>query len=50
MDHSDWDSVLQYVADPLEMDFSGKNHERSDLGQSNPLQVPTPPVCPHATT
>lgn len=44
MEHSDWDSVLQYVADPLEMDFSGKHHERSDIGQPVPTQVPTPPV------
>jgi len=45
MDHSDWDAVLQYVADPPETDLSEKSYggpfEHSSL---NTLQVPTPPL------
>jgi len=49
MDHCDWDSVLQFVADPLELDVSdkhvGERTERAALPrQSGLLQVPTPPV------
>ncbi|KAF8974299.1 hypothetical protein BDZ97DRAFT_1646763 [Flammula alnicola] len=34
---SNWDSVLQFVADPFDLEYSQKHPERS------PLQVPTPP-------
>ncbi|KDR83798.1 hypothetical protein GALMADRAFT_56124 [Galerina marginata CBS 339.88] len=37
---TDWDSVLQFVADPLDMDYSQKQGVHSDRP---PLQVPTPP-------
>jgi hypothetical protein len=43
----DWDSVLHFVADPLDLDLSDK---RDDDRASKPsfshttLQVPTPPV------
>src|ERR1700722_7756374 len=44
MESSDWDSVLQYVADPLDLDFCApeKTAERGDHSRT---QVPTPPVC-----
>lgn len=45
MEHAiqaDWDSVLQFVADPLDLDFSDKVVEASVLQATN-IQVPTPP-------
>jgi len=36
---SSWDSVLQFVADPLDLDFSEKAGVTRTL-----IQVPTPPV------
>lgn len=36
---STWDSVLQFVADPLDLDFSEKAGVTRTL-----IQVPTPPV------
>ncbi|TFK43589.1 hypothetical protein BDQ12DRAFT_186767 [Crucibulum laeve] len=48
MDHTsptDWDSVLQFVADPLELDFSKHSAHGMDKPMLNngPFQVPTPP-------
>lgn len=40
---TDWDSVLQFVADPL--DFDPKATETAVLQTNGNLQVPTPPVC-----
>ncbi|KAF8076327.1 hypothetical protein FPV67DRAFT_410814 [Lyophyllum atratum] len=44
MDHADWDNVLQYVADPLDLNISFPD-KRPDLNQCTNLngQVPTPP-------
>jgi len=39
---TDWDSVLQFVADPL--DLEPKTTETVVLQTGNNLQVPTPPV------
>jgi hypothetical protein len=45
MDHCDWDSVLQFVTDPLELDVSEKHAgDRTVRDQPDLLQVPTPPV------
>ncbi|GLB33748.1 hypothetical protein LshimejAT787_0106320 [Lyophyllum shimeji] len=45
MDHADWDNVLQYVADPLDLSaaFPDKRNDRSELANLN-AQVPTPPL------
>jgi hypothetical protein len=50
MDNADWDSVFQYVSEPLDLDFSSEKSgtERADrihLGNHITSQVPTPPVC-----
>ncbi|TFK75961.1 hypothetical protein BDN72DRAFT_359047 [Pluteus cervinus] len=41
MDNADWDSVLQFVAEPLELNYPDKHDDRSI--NAVPLQVPTPP-------
>jgi len=43
MDNTDWDSVLQFVADPLDLDYVEKPGIRTYL-PSRTFQVPTPPV------
>lgn len=43
MDNTDWESVLQFVADPLDLDYAEKAGVRTFL-QSTTFQVPTPPV------
>jgi hypothetical protein len=43
IDNTDWESVLQFVADPLDIDYAEKTGVRTFL-QSATLQVPTPPV------
>ncbi|TFK28792.1 hypothetical protein FA15DRAFT_583483 [Coprinopsis marcescibilis] len=40
---SDWDSVLQFVADPLDMDFGDPKQVGRAADKSPILQVPTPP-------
>ncbi|KAF8897485.1 hypothetical protein BD779DRAFT_1667459 [Infundibulicybe gibba] len=42
MDQTDWNSVLQFVADPLELDFQDK-HDALHSTHSDVLQIPTPP-------
>lgn len=42
---SEWESIFQFVADPLDMDFSKeKAAETTTLQPGRGLQVPTPPV------
>ncbi|KAF8639758.1 hypothetical protein AX17_001020 [Amanita inopinata Kibby_2008] len=46
MDHSsDWDSVLQFVTDPLDLPFTDRLGERPEKSAftHNSMQVPTPP-------
>jgi len=45
---TDWDSVLQFVADPLDLEYAEKPGVRNVL-QSSTLQVPTPPVSTRFT-
>lgn len=47
---SDWDSVLQFVADPLDLDFSEKAAEPVVLQPGGAIQVPTPPVRFYSST
>ncbi|KAF9534870.1 hypothetical protein CPB83DRAFT_843075 [Crepidotus variabilis] len=49
MDTTDWESVLQFVADPIELDYSEKTGVRSLLPQSGGLQIPTPPQSHNGT-
>jgi hypothetical protein len=42
---TDWESVLQFVADPLDLDFAEKTGVRTILPHSGAMQIPTPPVC-----
>jgi hypothetical protein len=47
MENADWDFVLQFVSEPLEMEFSHVP-ERPVAERTHsavPMQVPTPPVC-----
>ena len=37
---TDWDSVLQFVQEPLDLDFVPKQVSQ----KGPPLQIPTPPV------
>ncbi|KXN83680.1 hypothetical protein AN958_00821 [Leucoagaricus sp. SymC.cos] len=45
---TDWDSVLQFVADPLDLSFAHKATETAVLQTGN-LQVPTPPLSHDGT-
>lgn len=53
MDHSapsDWDSIFQFVTDPLDMDSSEKPAESTTVLQpGGGLQVPTPPLSNDGT-
>ncbi|KAF8655250.1 hypothetical protein AX16_003153 [Volvariella volvacea WC 439] len=41
MDNADWESVLKFVAEPLELHFSDKGEDC--IPTTGPVQVPTPP-------
>jgi hypothetical protein len=41
---TDWECVLQFVADPLDLSFASKTTETAVLQTGDNLQVPTPPV------
>jgi hypothetical protein len=54
MENTDWESVFQYVTEPMELDFASgpggpekpvaERTQRSKLPLPSP-QIPTPPVC-----
>lgn len=44
MDNADWNSVLQFVADPLDLNYAEKLGDQGS--SSGSTQVPTPPVSP----
>jgi hypothetical protein len=51
MDTTDWDSVFQYVSEPLDLEFTSdkvpveRQDRVLDSHQGASSQVPTPPVC-----
>jgi len=52
MEHSaqsDWDSVFQFVADPMDLEFADKAGETTVLQPGGGLQVPTPPLSHDGT-
>lgn len=61
MEHADWDSVMQFVSEPMDMsDYNlavtpgaekpvAERTERQKLGLPSP-QFPTPPVCFYSHT
>jgi hypothetical protein len=51
MENTDWESVLQFVSEPMELDFTASPGspekpvaQRAKLPIPSP-QIPTPPVC-----
>lgn len=54
MENTDWESVLQFVTEPMELDFSsGPGSPDKPVAERTQLtklpfpspQIPTPPVC-----